>query len=54
MNLRLDEDHAEAEAQSIIGAVCTAAEEVAVEESLNRSLDAWWRFLDGVQTDISA
>ena len=49
LHMSLDGDHAAAEARCITEAARTPEEKVAVEESLTRSLDVWWRFLDGVR-----
>ena len=44
----LDEDHAGKEAKAIAGHT-NSADEAAVEATLQRALDAWWGFLDGVE-----
>lgn len=44
----LDEDHSAKEAKAIAGKT-QPADEAAVEAALQRALDAWWSFLDGVE-----
>ncbi len=44
----LDEEHSAREAEGIVG-YTLSEDEPAVEESMQKALDAWWAFLDGVQ-----
>ncbi len=46
LHREIDLVHAAAEADAL---AATAADEAAIEEAAQRSLDAWWGFLDGVE-----
>ena len=50
LHMGLDVDHAEAEAKAISQHVQTSKQEEEVESALADSLEALWRFLDGVYT----
>ena len=48
LHSHLDIHHSNAEAEAVVRYTATPGEEAQVEQALDKALDSWWGFLDGV------